>query len=57
MIAGFHAPFVCAQTLSAERRKLLVALAVKYDFLVLSDEPYNLLAFDEPYNPPLPLAF
>ena len=41
------------------RRKELVALATKHDFLVLSDEPYNFLCFDDGNGgtkPPLPLA-
>ena len=51
---NFHNPTGCV--LSQERRRALVSLAVEFDFLVLSDEPYNLLHFDATMTPPLPLA-
>ncbi len=51
-IPSFHNPTgVC---LSAERREALVALASERDFVVVADEPYNLLHFGP--SPPLPLA-
>ena len=42
---NFHNP--TGSVLSQERREELISLAVEYDFLVLSDEPYNLLCFDD----------
>lgn len=51
---NFHNP--TGFVLSRERRRELVSLAVEFDFLVLSDEPYNLLSFNEAASPPLPLA-
>jgi DNA-binding transcriptional MocR family regulator len=49
---NFHNP--TGAVLSKQRRQELVSLAVEFDFLVLSDEPYNLLSFGA--APPLPLA-
>ncbi|KAF4654937.1 hypothetical protein FOL46_008453, partial [Perkinsus olseni] len=34
--------------MSISRQKALMDLAVKYDFLVISDEPYGLLYYDNP---------
>ena len=51
-ITNFHNP--TGRSLSAPRREQLLQLADEYDFLVIADEPYNLLTYgDEP--PPLPL--
>jgi DNA-binding transcriptional MocR family regulator len=48
-IPSFHNPG--GQTLSLERRKRLVQLSEQHDFLVVADEVYQLLYFDQP--PPL----
>lgn len=40
-------------TLSAERRRKLVALARRHQVPIVADEPYNLLSFDKPLVPPL----
>jgi DNA-binding transcriptional MocR family regulator len=51
-ITNFHNP--TGSSLSAPRREQLLQLAEEHDFLIIADEPYNLLVFgDEP--PPLPL--
>ena len=42
-------------TLSAERREALVRLSVKYGFLIVADEVYQLLAYTD--TPPLPMVF
>ncbi|MGA3093256.1 MAG: PLP-dependent aminotransferase family protein [Terriglobales bacterium] len=39
--------------LSRERRLRILELAVRYDFLILEDDPYSELYFDEPPPPPL----
>ena len=39
------------------RRKRLIELARTYDFLILADEVYQLLSFEDKYNPPLPLHY
>ncbi len=51
-IPTFHNP--ASRTLSAERRQRLVSLAQEHDFLVIADEVYQLLAYNE--QPPQPLA-
>jgi len=51
----FHNP--TGYTLSHERRVKLVALARKYNFLVLADEVYQLLGFPGADKPPAPLAY
>jgi DNA-binding transcriptional MocR family regulator len=44
VIASFHNPAGC--TLSLDKRRRLVALAARYDFLVLEDDPYVELRFE-----------
>jgi DNA-binding transcriptional MocR family regulator len=39
--------------LSRERRLRILELAVRHDFLILEDDPYSELYFDEPAPPPL----
>jgi DNA-binding transcriptional MocR family regulator len=51
-IPSFHNP--TSVTLSNARRERLVALALRYDFMVVADEPYNLLYFGN--RAPAPLA-
>jgi 2-aminoadipate transaminase len=52
-VASFHNPR--GVTLSPERRVELARLAERYGFLVVEDDPYGLLAFDDG-APPLPVA-
>ncbi len=40
-------------TLSAPRRKKLLELAEKYDFIILEDSPYHELRFEGQYIPPI----
>lgn len=51
-VASFHNPR--GVTLTAQRRRALAGLAERYGFLVVEDDPYGLLAFDE--QPPTPIA-
>jgi 2-aminoadipate transaminase len=51
-VSSFHNPR--GATLAAGRRAALAALADRYGFLVVEDDPYGLLAFDGP--PPVPVA-
>jgi len=51
-VASFHNPR--GVTLSQARRARLCALADRYGFLVVEDDPYGLIAFDGP--PPVPVA-
>jgi 2-aminoadipate transaminase len=51
-VASFHNPR--GVTLGQDRRRELVALAERYGFLVVEDDPYGLLAFDG--RPPVPVA-
>ncbi|MGD9990616.1 PLP-dependent aminotransferase family protein [Pseudonocardia sp.] len=51
-VASFHNPR--GVTLSQARRARLCALADRYGFLVVEDDPYGLLSFDGP--PPVPVA-
>jgi 2-aminoadipate transaminase len=51
-VASFHNPR--GVTLAQERRSALAALAERYGFLVVEDDPYGLIAFDG--CPPLPVA-
>ncbi|MDN5748509.1 MAG: PLP-dependent aminotransferase family protein [Pseudonocardia sp.] len=51
-VASFHNPR--GVTLAPERRVRLAALAERFGFLVVEDDPYGLLAFDG--APPLPVA-
>jgi 2-aminoadipate transaminase len=51
-VSSFHNPR--GATLSAPRRVRLAELAERYDFLVVEDDPYGLLAFDG--APPVPVA-
>ncbi|GEL24014.1 aminotransferase [Pseudonocardia sulfidoxydans NBRC 16205] len=51
-VASFHNPR--GVTLSQARRARLCALADRYGFLVVEDDPYGLIAFDGP--PPVPIA-
>ena len=50
-IPNFHNP--TGVTLSAERRERLLELAVRYDFLVLEDDPYGQLRYDGVEPPPI----
>jgi DNA-binding transcriptional MocR family regulator len=45
IIPSYHNP--TGTNLSLERRKRIVELSVKYDFKIISDEPYVLLKFSE----------
>lgn len=51
-VASFHNPR--GVTLTPERRRALAALADRYGFLVVEDDPYGLSAFDG--EPPTPVA-
>jgi DNA-binding transcriptional MocR family regulator len=51
-IPAFHNPTGC--TLSAARRKKLVQLSQEYNFLIVADEVYHLLAYTS--TPPSPMA-
>jgi 2-aminoadipate transaminase len=51
-VSSFHNPR--GATLSQARRAELAALADRYGFLVVEDDPYGLLAFDG--HPPVPVA-
>ena len=51
-IPAFNNPAGC--TLSAARRKKLVQLSQEYNFLIIADEVYYLLAYT--HTPPLPMA-
>lgn len=51
-VSTFHNPR--GVTLSPERRRILAALAERYGFEIVEDDPYGLLAFDG--APPLPVA-
>jgi DNA-binding transcriptional MocR family regulator len=51
-IPTFHNPTGC--TLSAARRQKLVQLSQEYNFLIVADEVYQLLAYTT--NPPHPMA-
>ncbi|GAY11706.1 aspartate aminotransferase [Pseudonocardia sp. N23] len=51
-VASFHNPR--GVTMSQDRRARLCALADRYGFLVVEDDPYGLLCFDGP--PPVPVA-
>jgi len=51
-IPTFHNP--AGFTLSADRREKLVRLSEKYDFLIVADEVYQLLAYTD--TPPSPMA-
>jgi len=50
-IPTFHNP--TSTTLSAKRREKLVNLAQEYDFIVIADEVYQFLAYNEELPPPL----
>ena len=51
-VPTFHNPF--SITLAADRRKQLVELSRKYDFLIIADEVYHLLSYAaEPPPPPM----
>ncbi len=51
-VSSFHNPR--GVTMDEPRRRELAALADRYGFLVVEDDPYGLLAFDGP--PPAPVA-
>jgi len=51
-VSSFHNPR--GVTLSPRRRERLAALAEEFGFLVVEDDPYDLLAFDG--HPPVPVA-
>ncbi|MGH3587143.1 MAG: PLP-dependent aminotransferase family protein, partial [Pseudonocardia sp.] len=51
-VSSYHNPR--GATLAADRRAALAALADRYGFLVVEDDPYGLLAFDG--APPTPVA-
>ncbi len=53
-IPTFHNP--TGATMSADRRRRLVELAIEYGTVVVADEVYHLLSFDGAAPPPLPLA-
>lgn len=40
-------------TMSREKRKAFYALASKYDFMIVEDDPYGLLRYEGEYVPPL----
>ena len=46
VIPNFHNP--AGSSLSIEKRKRLVELAAEHDFLILEDDPYRLVYFEEP---------
>jgi DNA-binding transcriptional MocR family regulator len=48
-IPNFHNP--AGVTLSAERRPEILALCKEHNILILEDNPYGLLSFDEPVPP------
>lgn len=50
-IPNFHNP--TGVTLTEERRERLIELAVRYDFLILEDDPYGQLRFDGVEPPPI----
>ncbi|WP_227984139.1 PLP-dependent aminotransferase family protein [Nocardia spumae] len=50
-VSNFHNPR--GVTLSAERRRALAALAERYDFWVVEDDPYGELWFDRPAPEPV----
>jgi len=50
-IPAFHNP--AGATLSAERRAQLVALSEEYDFFIVADEVYQMLAFTDTVPPPM----
>ena len=52
-IPAFHNP--AGVNLSASRREQLVSLSEKYDFLIIADEVYQMLAYS--YNPPKPMTY
>ncbi|HDG61429.1 MAG TPA: PLP-dependent aminotransferase family protein, partial [Thermotoga sp.] len=50
VVPNFHNP--AGVTMSLEKRKRLVELAEKYDFLIIEDDPYGALRFEgEPIDP------
>jgi 2-aminoadipate transaminase len=51
-VSSFHNPR--GVTMAPDRRARLAALADRYGFLVVEDDPYGLLAFDG--HPPVPVA-
>jgi DNA-binding transcriptional MocR family regulator len=52
-IPTFHNP--AGVTLTADRREKLVSLAEKFDFLIVADEVYQMLAYTS--TPPLPMTY
>ncbi len=50
-VPDFHNP--TGFTLSEERRRRLVALAVEYDFLIIEDDPYRRVRFEGRSVPPI----
>ncbi|MEM7282316.1 MAG: PLP-dependent aminotransferase family protein [Pseudomonadota bacterium] len=50
-IPCFHNP--CGHTLTVKRRERLVELAKRHDFIVVADEPYHLLRYQENSPPPM----
>lgn len=52
IIPSFQNP--SGSTLSQDRREKLIALAERYNFLIIADEVYNLLAYTQ--SPPQPFA-
>ena len=51
IIPSFQNP--TSTVLTIERRKKLLELAEKYDFLILEDNPYGYISFEGPMPPPL----
>ncbi len=49
-IPCFHNP--CGHTLSPTRRQQLVKLAQQHDFVIVADEPYHLLRYEDTSPPP-----
>lgn len=52
-IPAFHNP--AGVTLSAGRREMLVALSEEFDFFIVADEVYQMLAYTS--TPPLPMTY
>ena len=54
-IPTFHNP--TSITLSHTKRQKLAELSKKHNLIILADEVYQLLSFEDKYNPPLPLHY
>jgi 2-aminoadipate transaminase len=51
IIPSFQNPM--SSMLSMERRKKIIELAKKYDFLIIEDNPYGYISFEGPMPPPI----